>query len=428
MGNAAGAQGGSGTQVQQKTASPVSKTTPTTISTEKKDDTKKEEKIEATNTRAPTLTYMSCMKVFDKGNLFTREVAQRKTAKFPMGKQPTPEWIFAEMQQEWCRPDTQEAWDYCTNPVPHDKEKRLDPYKIERDKGNEGMTLMDFLKKPTSQKAKLEKHEVLSLRLYTGPGYSVLNGSLRKVEMRFAITSRVISIAIVKITDAIGRAKRCYRGMSIDLAGDYKEYYNKMQDELLSSNTKTVKKSTNLPGSKAGGLVGGLMSGLGKVVDVAEKVVDTVIDVAKHNWERVEGFVGPVPFDPAPLSFTTKLGVVEAFTYGKETGITLCFVEKDYCRKETAVLKIGVGADVDWVSQYPTEAEILFPPFTAMLPYALEHRQLSEMSKSQADDVVKMVTKPKQFVFMPVTYCCWNTQWDSRDFRQKAQNDRKNFQ
>eukprot|EP01063_Lacrimia_lanifica_P008971 TRINITY_DN16021_c0_g1_i1.p1 TRINITY_DN16021_c0_g1~~TRINITY_DN16021_c0_g1_i1.p1 ORF type:complete len:432 (+),score=139.21 TRINITY_DN16021_c0_g1_i1:116-1411(+) len=349
--------------------------------------------------KQPTLSYMSCAELME-GNAFTTEAQRRKLEAFPAGTPPTPEWVMDQMRQEWTEADGDDCtgpWEYATSPVPQEREKRLDQWGLERDNGNEGKTLADFHALPVPQKAKLEVHEVLSLRLYTGPGYSALNTSLRKLETRFAITARVISITIVKLAEACGRAPRCFRGMSLGLSETYLAYYDGFVKQLLKTGEKP----------KAKGLFGGIKA-------KAEKVKASI----NIHVERLAGFAGLAPIDPAPLSFTTKKSVVDAFTYGKETGITLCFVEKEYCRSESASLKIGMGADVSWASQYPTEGEVLFPPFTAMLPYALEHRDFRDMPIQQAADVLGLVGAPKQFCFIPVMFVSWNTQWDKAEFEQ----------
>eukprot|EP00756_Hemistasia_phaeocysticola_P003997 Hpha_TRINITY_DN12578_c0_g1::TRINITY_DN12578_c0_g1_i1::g.51055::m.51055 len=390
--------------------------------------------------KQPSLSYMSCSDVFLKGNSYGTEIMRRKVAGgFPLGKVPSPYWIWEQMKMEWCDPMSlaipekhnedygteetlagdKQAYDYCTTAVPEDPEKRRDNWNLIRDTGNEGLTLEGFLEKDIAKKAKLDKTEVLSLRLYTGPGYTSLNSSLRKLGMRFAVTMRVISITIIKIVDAIGRAPRCFRGMSLTLEESYLAYYHKLTEEMVTVSSVEEQAPKEAPKK---GLLGGLMKGAQKVAGALEEGKKFV----KHNWERGEGFFGPVPFDPAPLSFTTLYDKAKGFTYKKEHGIILSFMEYSLCREETPTLKIGMGAPISWCSQYPTEAEVLFPPFTAMLPYALEQRDLRNiMKKESREQVLEMAKTKNQFVFMPVTYCTWNTQWDFVDGRGKQKERSK---
>eukprot|EP00756_Hemistasia_phaeocysticola_P003115 Hpha_TRINITY_DN12076_c0_g1::TRINITY_DN12076_c0_g1_i1::g.140861::m.140861 len=409
-----------------------------------------EEEIESA--KQPSLSYMSCFDVFAKGNAYGVEITRRKIAAgFPRGKVPTDEWIWEQLRKEWCDPyalkipadkkedfgteeslaGDKEAWDYATNAVPEDPEKRRDCWKLIRDNGHEGLTLEGFMQKEIAVKAKLTKVQVLSLRLYTGPGYSSLNKSLRGLQLRFSITARVISITIIQIVDAIGRAPRCFRGMSIPLSDSYLEYYQKMTEEMIITSEGELKPAPKPAPKKQGGLLGGLMKGAQLVGSVVEKGLEVGKNIIKHNWERGEGFFGPVPFDPAPLSFTTLYSKAKGFTYKKDTGIILGFVENGLCREETPALKIGMGAPISWCSQYPTEAEILFPPFTAMLPYALEHRDLRPLMKQKTREELLELLKaktPPNFLFMPVTYCSWNTQWDVVDGMNKQKQRSKSPQ
>eukprot|EP00961_Rhodomonas_salina_P184787 2494768-Rhodomonas_salina.1 len=48
------------------------------------------------------------------------------------------------------------------------------------DQGHDGMTLDDFVQHPNSQQARLEKHHVLALRLYTTSSYPCFNKPLRE--------------------------------------------------------------------------------------------------------------------------------------------------------------------------------------------------------------------------------------------------------
>eukprot|EP00667_Euglena_gracilis_P022992 EG_transcript_25801 len=93
---------------------------------------------------------------------------------------PRPSWLLQQLLQEWTRKETLRLhWRYVTQPVPERSEERRFPdwnggFSV-RDTGHEGFTVQDFLRCPEARQAGLCEAEVLALRLYTGPGYELLN-------------------------------------------------------------------------------------------------------------------------------------------------------------------------------------------------------------------------------------------------------------
>jgi hypothetical protein len=177
---------------------------------------------------------------------------------------------------------------------------------VKRDVGNEGQTLDDFCKQPDACKANLTKAHVLALRLYTSNSYGRVNWPLREGTKPhpYAATTYFIHDAIAKL-----RATRANGATAV------RTFWRGMDDMAVSEDFLAQ-----------GGTETGCMS------TTEDKAVAC-------KFAKVRGFVEAGEERPNPL-----LLKVEA------TSLMDC------------------GADISWLSMYPEEREVLFPPLTYLRP------------------------------------------------------------
>ena len=175
-----------------------------------------------------------------------------------------------------------------------------------RDIGNEGLTLDDFCKQPDARKAGLTKEHVLALRLYTSNSYGRINDPLRDgiKPHPFAATTYYIHDAIAKL-----RLTRANDATAV------RTFWRGLDDMAVSDDFMAQ-----------GGTEIGCMSTT-ESIDVARK------------FAKVRGYVEAGEEKANPL-----LLKVEA------TSLMVC------------------GADIGWLSMYPEEKEVLFPPLTYLRP------------------------------------------------------------
>ena len=180
-----------------------------------------------------------------------------------------------------------------------------------RDEGNEGKTLEDFMETEQCKTARLKRHHVIALRLYTTLCYKVINDSLRE-------RGRLLS------------GERGERGDPHPLPAtvlSINEGIKKLRDLAISQFQKDSKMT--------------LWRGL--------KVKDTNLDFVRN---------GGIEF--APMSTTTDFGV--AVKYATNAG------------GHSLLFKIIVedindcGADLKWLSAFASEDEVLFPPKMKLKP------------------------------------------------------------
>eukprot|EP00667_Euglena_gracilis_P005423 EG_transcript_5459 len=230
---------------------------------------------------------------------------------------PSTQWLLQEMKQEWSDNLLQPHWQYVANPVPHKEEERRFPnwwkggFSV-LDETHAGMTLQDFCQSPEAQFAGLTEPEVLGLRLYTGPGYRRINCSLRANSGRFSVTQFCIDCAIGKLAQ------------------------------------KSTPCSTPL------------MRGLGKPMPA--------------RWVRMYEWYGGVRHrrlalsDPGFVSTTTDPKVAMGADFGGPVLFllhTATMIDHDANRHYAY---LSHGADVRWVSQFSSEAEVLLPSNTVLVP------------------------------------------------------------
>jgi hypothetical protein len=105
------------------------------------------------------------------------------------------------MRREWSSPEALLHWEYATGRVPANPANG-DPALAGWDAGHEGWALTDFCAAGPASAASLHLAEVLALRLYTGKGFRLVNGSCRRANGCFAVTAFAASCAVAKLARA----------------------------------------------------------------------------------------------------------------------------------------------------------------------------------------------------------------------------------
>eukprot|EP00906_Rhabdomonas_costata_P020474 RCo029805 len=244
----------------------------------------------------------------------------------------TPEEEFAKMSEEWKgSPELRQHWEYAVSPVPHSAEARKWKDDV-RDNGHEGWALEDFLRCPQAQAAGLLGVHVAALRLYTGPGYTAINADLREMAGAFKVTVRLCMSAITMLSKAAAfqcqggePPKLFFRGLSGAIEQRFVDSYRALQSPPSED-------------GRRGFLVGQALC------DLALMSTTTSAEVA------AESFGGNIIFviSPLPLHYSEDMDGFED--------------------------SLRCGADVGWLSQYPQEAEWMFPCGTVLYPVPRSER------------------------------------------------------
>ena len=207
------------------------------------------------------------------------------------------------------RNELMELWNY----VVHEKCSEKEYPNGTRDKGRPPTNLEGFMKMPEFKTAGLEKKHVIALRLYTTAIYDYFNRPLRD--------------------------KKLYR--------TYPDQPNKPRHPLaamvcyLFIGIKRLRRVANIkPGEKVI-----LWRGLKNVEDIPSKFMDG------GGTEQ------------APMS--TSLDMNVAMGYGT---IDHRSMSRSVLLKVTAENDLEIGANVGWLSAFPQEAEVLYPPFAFLKP------------------------------------------------------------
>ena len=206
----------------------------------------------------------------------------------------------------------------------HDKCSEKQYQNGTRDVGREGWTLDDFMEHEYVQKAGLKRAHVIALRLYTTAAYKEINNPLRD-RSRFADNRPHPLAATVKfISDGI---KKLRAVIAQQEAQDRKD--GKLHDSVV-----LWRGMKNMHTSRSFNELGGV--------------------------------------ELAPMSTTSNFHVA---------------VEYGTCSTGSMLFKINVpnalmhGADLQWLSAFPGEAEVLYPPLTHLQPTGKRQRLKSERSQ-----------------------------------------------
>ena len=194
-----------------------------------------------------------------------------------------------------------------------------------RDVGRVGWVLEDFMKQDSCKRAGLRRPHVIALRLYTTHAYKAINDPLRD-EQRLSQGHRHPLAAVVKY---ISEGIKKLRAIVATEAANDQRYGRKMAHENVT-----------------------LWRGLKKV----------------HVGNA---FIANGGTELAPMSTTSNIAV--AIEYGT-------------CLEGSLLFKIKVpnalkhGADLQWLSAFPGEAEVLYPPLTFLQPCNRRQELTSDVS------------------------------------------------
>jgi hypothetical protein len=206
-----------------------------------------------------------------------------------------------------------------------------------RDKGRGSMVLMDFVNHENAKRAKLKRAHVIALRLYTTIAFKMINNPLRD---RDRVDTHPLAATVWYIHEGIKKLRSVVA--------------SKLQEERKHSyfeNENNMEKGTTL------------WRGLRGI---------HVTDEFKRD--------GGTEF--APMSTTSNLNV--ALSYLGDFSTT------------ALILKLKVpdalahGADLQWISVFPGEAEVLYPPLTFLRPTGRIQEVVSE-SSSCAVTVIEVI-------------------------------------
>jgi hypothetical protein len=200
--------------------------------------------------------------------------------------------------------EDRECLDYVLNQRAGSSDKTFQSG-LTRDIGRSGETLQDFAEHPSSRTAKLSLAHVLCLRLYTTAAYKSLNNLLR--DSSADRPPHPFPVTINFIRDGISKLR------AVDAERE-------------------------------------------KQVGCANSQVD--LWRGMRNMKVDAGFARQGGTELALMSTTTDLRV--AMEYGRSAASLLFKLRTDSCMQR--------GADLNYLSAFPGESEILFPPLTYLLP------------------------------------------------------------
>jgi hypothetical protein len=281
------------------------------------------------------------------------------------------------------------TWEFAagiSNPGAEGARKHCD-WPAVRDLGHGGKALAWFADLPAAKKSKLTLPEVAMLRLYTGPMFRPLNAALRGVgkpggldELRkwwtcvAVLTCAVFKLSFANSSDTVDSSVTGFSGdsghsklaTSAPHAGAADDAAARRATPHFSARPvlETVSQHTSRR-SSAGGpreVFRGLPVSSLTDCDSTSGAVSADMGL---DFER-EGGV-----ELAFCSTTTDRAVALAFSKG-EGGVLLRFELSSTTR----------AAGVQWLSQYPGEAEWLLPPFTVLEPAAATPGRRSSSAKT----------------------------------------------
>ena len=214
-----------------------------------------------------------------------------------------------------------EQYDYVVNEEATElHEDPSKPHRI-RDLGHNGMRLEDFEKHEMATAASLTQAEVAALRMYTGPFYSVWNSVLRMYSTD---------------TTLLPKWRTC---ISILYNAIVKLSYNSQKASVYRGINET----------------------------------NVSIPDAFFNASTAGGFAGGVEL--AFMSTSTDINVAVEYALNIKTKKATVF--------EIAFDGASRGAQVQWVSQFPYEAELLYPPCTYLTCEKAENLRCAETLQSK---------------------------------------------
>lgn len=230
------------------------------------------------------------------------------------------EYLLIKMGDEWKSSEIDENhWAYVMSSVPlKESQKGL------HDVGHYGWTLQMFSDHPMAIDAELTLPDIVALRLYTGEGFRSINASLRKADGNFTFTVFCANRAIGKLAHLKAEStfpNTYYRGMKGRVRIPFKNMYNKI----------------------------GTDKAIGRICDCGLFSTTADISIATEKYRGEILFI-----------------ISGAYRDGNGNG--------GYIDEEGYEM-MSTPAPVQWISQYPDEAEYLWPTFTAFIPKPMSERK-----------------------------------------------------
>ena len=286
------------------------------------------------------------------------------------------EWVeFLDrcLEMEWQLGAAAAEWTYVMEPVPIPAPGT----DADRDRGRAGRTLDDFCADPMAQRAGLLRPEVIALRLYTGPGYDVMNQFLRGTP---------VSDILKYYTPSGGGPS--YEFQTLPVPKDGATVFQ-LEDSFVvcSDPDKTSGQEAACHISQFGGPIATCvladravrkLTRLSYPASVFRGVRGTLDPQISQLIQALAG--GPItpasPSRPTEVAFmsTTHDPEVAASFADKGSGLLLAMFCNGGWQRQTDPKypsdppTVTNGARVKWVSQYPSESEVLFPPGTVLEP------------------------------------------------------------
>ena len=233
---------------------------------------------------------------------------------------------FEAMSREWTTEELRPHWDYVVNPVPEDPEARKWHDEV-RDNGHEGWSLEAFTACSQARLARLSQVHVVALRLYTGPGYTYINGDLRELKGEFKVTIKMCMAAITMLANA-----------AVEVGNPPKLFFRGLKGALDQHFVDSYRAMLRRPPGDALQFLLSLA-----VCDLALMSTTTDASVAAENFGGNIIFV----LSPMPASYTDGNFPFKC---------------------------LPCGAEVGWLSQYPQEAEWMWPCGTTLYPVPRSER------------------------------------------------------
>ena len=171
-----------------------------------------------------------------------------------------------------------------------------------------GMCLNDFMKHPNVKKSSLHREHVIALRLYTSAAYKYINNPLRDIQRKELNIKHPLAACVLYIQEGIKKLRN-----------------------VISMKEETQRQS-------------------GIIINET-----TILWRGMKNVHASNHFILRGGAELAPMSTTSEFQVA---------------VEYGTCREGSLLLKIIVptalqhGANLAWLSCFPGEAEVLYPPLT----------------------------------------------------------------
>ena len=218
--------------------------------------------------------------------------------------------------------EVMEHWDYVVN----EKSSNKNYPNGQRDKGRPPTDLYDFMEMEQAKKSLLSKEQVIALRLYTTLVYKYINGPLRN--------------------------KKLYRSYS-DQPGT--------------------------PRHPLSALVWNIFTGLKQLRRAVElkEGETTILWRGMKNVQVSNKFIQNGGAEQAPMSTTKNLDV--ALQYGTSLQGSVLF-------KIVAKNELEMGAELGWLSAFPQEEEVLYPPLSFLTPSKQEKIYVNTTSSSGSND------------------------------------------